>query len=94
VRPNPYLAVTLGGLDLHFCGIDGFSPEVSYGSNIALVNPANHPGTAQTGSSGGFTVVDPGGNWIRVTTDREESGSTGELVHSPATLARDSPGAP
>jgi hypothetical protein len=95
-RPNPYLCVTRGGLDLHFSGIEGFDPAQSTGSAIVLVSDSGalfadfaeglrglfgklplegiprvtRPRRKQ-GTSGGFTVVDPGGNWLRVTSMSE-----------------------
>ena len=31
-RPNPYLALSREGIDLHYFGMDGFRPEDSYGT--------------------------------------------------------------
>lgn len=90
-RPNPYLCVQRGGLDLHFFGVASFDPESSMGSAILQVADAGalfdefaeglrawlgrlpltgvpritRPRRKQ-GTAGGFTVVDPGGNWLRV----------------------------
>jgi hypothetical protein len=92
-RPNPYVALRLAEIQLHFFGLPEFDPERSYGSCIL-----NVPDTAalfdqfaaglraahgklpltgipritrprrrkNTGDAAGFTVVDPGGNWIRI----------------------------
>jgi catechol 2,3-dioxygenase-like lactoylglutathione lyase family enzyme len=90
-RPNPYLCVQRGGLDLHFFGVAAVDPESSMGSAILQVADAGalfdefaaglrawlgrlpltgipritRPRRMQ-GTAGGFTVVDPGGNWLRV----------------------------
>ena len=37
VRPNPYLALSGHGLDLHYFGMDDFAAEDSYGSCVVLV---------------------------------------------------------
>lgn len=37
LRPNPYLALRRGGVELHYFGMDGFKPEDSYGSCLVLV---------------------------------------------------------
>jgi catechol 2,3-dioxygenase-like lactoylglutathione lyase family enzyme len=90
-RPNPYAVVAREDLHLHICGIDGFDPELSYGSAIVVVpdpdalyaafaaglraaygrlpsagiprllRPRKKQGTVR-----GFSVVDPGGNWLRI----------------------------
>jgi hypothetical protein len=90
-RPNPYLAVRRGGLDLHFFGVAEFDPEQSMGSVILLVEDVAATWDAfaaglrerfgrlpvrglpritrprrKQGAVGGFSVVDPGGNWLRV----------------------------
>ncbi len=36
-RPNPYAVVARQDINIHLFGIDGFAPEVSYGSVILLV---------------------------------------------------------
>ena len=91
VRPNPYLALRRGEVDLHFGGIDGFDPATSYASVILVVPdtgvifdqfaaglrrefgrlpisgiPRITRPRRKQGTSFGFTVVDPGGNWIRI----------------------------
>ena len=95
-RPNPYLCVQRGGLDLHFFEVEGFVPALSMGSAIVLVPDATALFTdfatrlrrtfgrlpltgipritrprRKQGTAGGFTVVDPGGNWLRVSSIRE-----------------------
>ncbi|QJY48680.1 hypothetical protein [Pseudonocardia broussonetiae] len=90
-RPNPYLCVVRGGIDLHFFAVDGFDPAGSMGSALLLVDDtgalfdafADGLRTAfgrlpvagipritrprrRQGTAAGFTVVDPGGNWLRV----------------------------
>jgi hypothetical protein len=37
LRPNPYLALQRGGIELHYFGMQGFKPEDSYGSCLVLV---------------------------------------------------------
>lgn len=37
-RPNPYLAMQRGSLDLHFFALEGFDPETSMGTAIVLVH--------------------------------------------------------
>ncbi|MFC0627550.1 bleomycin resistance protein [Kribbella deserti] len=95
-RPNPYLCLRRGGIDLHFAGIAEFDPESSLG-NVLVVVPdigalydefaaglraaygklpmsglprITRPRRKQ-GTTGGFSVVDPGGNWLRVTSAGE-----------------------
>src|SRR5258708_25067097 len=38
VRPNPYVIVRLGDIELHFFGLDDFEPEKSLGSCIVQVD--------------------------------------------------------
>ena len=90
-RPNPYLCLNRGGIDLHFFGLADFDPANSLG-NVGVLVPdtgalydefaaglraaygklpmagiprITRPRRKQ-GTSGGFTVVDPGGNWLRI----------------------------
>jgi hypothetical protein len=42
MRPNPYLALSREGIDLHYFGMDGFRPEDSYGSCLIVV-PGTQP---------------------------------------------------
>lgn len=92
-KPNPYLAMRRGDIDLGFFGMPGFNPADSYGSCIITV-----PDTAELHRAfadglrslygkvplagiprmtrprprrnaeglAGFSVVDPGGNWLRI----------------------------
>lgn len=107
-RPNPYMAIQRGGLDLHFFALEGLDPEASMGSAIVLVRdpgalfdafagglrsafgklpitgiPRITRPRRKQGMAGGFTVVDPGGNWLRVSSLSEDSEtpteSTGRL---------------
>lgn len=96
-RPNPYLCVQRGGLDLHFFAVDGFRPEESMGSAIVLVPdtgrlfdefaaglrhrygklpvdgiPRITRPRRKQGTAGGFSVVDPGGNWLRISATADE----------------------
>jgi catechol 2,3-dioxygenase-like lactoylglutathione lyase family enzyme len=91
-RPNPYVIVRRGGIELHFAAIPGFVPEDSYGSCIVAVDDTAAVFAAfaaglraahgrlplsgiprltrprkrsNSGRSPGFSVIDPGGNWIR-----------------------------
>jgi len=93
-RPNPYLCVQRGGLDLHFFALSGFDPEASMGSVIVLlpdsgvlfdefaaglravfgalpIKGITRPRRKQ-GTAGGFTVVDPGGNWLRISSEADD----------------------
>lgn len=92
-RPNPYVAVRRGGVELHFAGISGFDPEQSYGSCVIGVEDTaevfeefaagmravhgklllsgipriTRPRRRKNiGNASGFSVIDPGGNWIRI----------------------------
>lgn len=38
LRPNPYVALRRGGVDLHYFGLDGLAPEDSYSTCIVLVD--------------------------------------------------------
>lgn len=94
LRPNPYLALQRGGIELHYFGIQGFKPEDSYGSCLVLVDDTEPlfeefasglraqfgklPLTGfpritrprrrkNAGMLSGFSLIDPSGNWIRVT---------------------------
>lgn len=91
VRPNPYLCLQRGAIDLHFFGVEGFDPENSMGRILWLVDdtgalfdalaaglreaygrlplagiPRITRPRRRQGTSAGFTVVDPGGNWLRI----------------------------
>ncbi|UKJ65807.1 hypothetical protein H1Q78_06960 [Cellulosimicrobium cellulans] len=37
LRPNPYLAVRRGGVDIHYFGLDGLEPQDSYSTCIVVV---------------------------------------------------------
>lgn len=95
-KPNPYLAMRRGDINLGFFGMPGFNPADSYGSCIITV-----PDTAELHRAfadglrilygkvplagiprmtrprprrnaeglAGFSVVDPGGNWLRIYPD-------------------------
>jgi catechol 2,3-dioxygenase-like lactoylglutathione lyase family enzyme len=92
-RPNPYVALARGGIDLHYFGMDGVDPEQSY-STCGIVVPdtaalyqlftdglrARYGRVPVTGlpritrprrrannaGLSGFSLVDPAGNWVRV----------------------------
>ncbi|MET3975621.1 hypothetical protein [Cellulosimicrobium sp. BE325] len=38
LRPNPYLAVRRGGVDIHYFGLDGLAPQDSYSTCIVVVD--------------------------------------------------------
>ena len=106
-RPNPYLCLRRGGIDLHFFAVEGFDPAESMGSVLLLVPDSGalfdafadglraaygklpvagipritRPRRKQ-GTVGGFTVVDPGGNWLRISklgeTEDEDSAEKAE----------------
>ncbi|ACZ31109.1 conserved hypothetical protein [Xylanimonas cellulosilytica DSM 15894] len=93
VRPNPYVSVALGAIDLHYYGLDEWDPEQSH-STCAIVVPDTRPlfelfqtglrarygkvpvtgfpritrprERANNGGLSGFSVIDPAGNWVRV----------------------------
>ena len=90
-RPNPYAAITRGGIDIHLFEIDGFVPENSYASILILTTdteelfasfaeglrtglgrlpisgiPRITRPRKKQGTAGGFSIIDPGGNWLRV----------------------------
>jgi catechol 2,3-dioxygenase-like lactoylglutathione lyase family enzyme len=107
VRPNPYLCLRRGGIDLHFSGVEAFDPAHSLGNVIVVVPDAGalydafaaglravygklpvagipritRPRRKQ-GTVAGFSVVDPGGNWLRVSSsgdDEEDAAPVGHL---------------
>lgn len=105
-RPNPYLALRRGALQLHFFGIEGFDPEQSYGTCGVFVSDTEEIYTefaagmraaygkilvagiprmtrprkrANVGGVSGFSVIDPGGNWVRFF---PHSGDRAEPDHS------------
>ena len=92
-KPNPYLAMRRGDIDLGFFGMPGFNPADSYGSCIITVPDTSELHRAfadglrslygkvplagiprmtrprpRRNAEGlaGFSVVDPGGNWLRI----------------------------
>lgn len=92
-RPNPYVALKRGGIDLHYFGMPGVAPEDSYSTCMILVPDTGAlydlftsglrslygkvPVTgfpritrprkrANNAGLSGFSVVDPAGNWVRV----------------------------
>ena len=97
-RPNPYVCLKRGALDLHFFGLAQLDPEASLGNVLVLVPDAGVlfdefaaglrarygrlPTTGmpritrprrKQGIPGGFSVVDPGGNWLRVSSTGEQA---------------------
>ena len=109
-RPNPYLCLKRGELDIHFASVASFEPEKSLGSILILVPdteviyaefaaglrerfgklpvagiPRITRPRRKQGAGGGFAVVDPGGNWLRITSTQDEpevqpSGSLGRVM--------------
>jgi catechol 2,3-dioxygenase-like lactoylglutathione lyase family enzyme len=93
IRPNPYLALRRNAIDLHYYGMDGFTPDQSH-STCSIVVPDTAPlyelftaglkarygripmrgvpritrprHRANNAGLSGFSLVDPAGNWIRV----------------------------
>jgi catechol 2,3-dioxygenase-like lactoylglutathione lyase family enzyme len=93
LRPNPYVALRRGGIDLHYFGMPGVAPEDSYSTCMILVpetaelydlftaglraRSGKVPLTgvpritrprkrANNAGLSGFSVIDPAGNWVRV----------------------------
>ncbi|MHA7133221.1 VOC family protein [Oerskovia turbata] len=116
-RPNPYLALRRGGIDLHYFEIEGFRPEDSYGSCLVVVDDTEplyeawaaglresfgklplsgfpritRPRRrANAGDLSGFSLVDPSGNWIRVSRRAQATAPTSGLAE--AELVQDPPG--
>lgn len=110
-RPNPYLCLNRGGLDLHFFALDTFDPEQSLGSVIVLVPdtvalfdafatglraaygklpvagiPRITRPRRKQGTAGGFTVVDPGGNWLRISSAGPETEEPSDSPLEPTML--------
>ncbi len=93
-RPNPYVALELGGIALHYYGMPDWDPEQSH-STCAVAVPDTEPlydlfaaglrerfgrlpvsgfpritrprRRANNAGLSGFSLVDPAGNWVRVT---------------------------
>lgn len=116
-RPNPYLCLNRGDLDIHFAAVGGYEPENSLGSIIILTPDSGelfdhfaaglkkHYGKLpvsgipritrprrKQGTAGGFTVVDPGGNWLRISasTADPDTATTGALERVLLNAARQS----
>lgn len=93
-RPNPYVALRRGGIELHYYGMPGWDPGQSHStcvvavSDTAPVHEAFAAGLralhgrlpvagaprvtrprrrANNQGLSGFSLVDPAGNWVRVT---------------------------
>lgn len=92
-RPNPYVALRRGRIDLHYYGMPDWNPEDSH-STCAVVVPDTEPvhaafaaglrtrygrvpmsgvprmtrprPRANNGGLSGFSLIDPAGNWVRV----------------------------
>ncbi len=110
-RPNPYLALGRGRIDLHYYGMPDWDPELSH-STCAIAVPDTEPlfeafaaglrarygrlpmtglpritrprRRANNAGLSGFSLVDPAGNWVRVT---RAPGSGAEQVASTASGA-------
>lgn len=93
-RPNPYLALELGGIALHYYGMPEWDPELSHSTCAVAVSDTEPvyalfaaglrerygrvPVTgrpritrprrrANNAGLSGFSLIDPAGNWVRVT---------------------------
>lgn len=93
LRPNPYVSLALGGINLHYYGMPDWEPELSH-STCVIVVPDTQPvhaafsaglrqlfgrvpvtgfprmtrprPRANNGGLSGFSLIDPAGNWVRV----------------------------
>lgn len=101
-RPNPYVALRRGGMEIHYYGLDGHSPETSHSTCVIVVDdtaavfeafahglrslygrlpltgvPRITRPRARANNDGlsGFSLVDPAGNWVRVTNRPPSGGS-------------------
>ncbi|MEW9871889.1 hypothetical protein [Arthrobacter sp. HS15c] len=99
-KPNPYLAMRRGDINLGFFGMPGFNPADSYGSCIitapdtaelhhaftdglrslygkvplAGIPRMTRPRPRRNAEGlAGFSVVDPGGNWLRIYPEAAEA---------------------
>jgi hypothetical protein len=120
-RPNPYVALGRGGLDLHYYGMPGWDPGLSH-STCAVVVADTAPvyerfaaglrgrygrlplsGTpritrprrrANNAGLAGFSLVDPAGNWVRISrapdtrVDAGAGGTTSWVSQGGGRLAR------
>ncbi|WP_210418397.1 hypothetical protein [Agromyces intestinalis] len=105
LRPNPYVALRAGAIDLHYYGMPGWDPEASH-STCAIAVPDPRPlherfreglrarygriplsgfpritrprERANNGGLSGFSLIDPAGNWIRVTRAAESPVRAGD----------------
>jgi catechol 2,3-dioxygenase-like lactoylglutathione lyase family enzyme len=66
VRPNPYAVVVLDDIQIHLFGMEGFNPAESYGKLPVAGIPRITRPRKKYGTVRGFSVVDPGGNWLRI----------------------------
>ncbi|HYI57934.1 MAG TPA: VOC family protein [Microlunatus sp.] len=111
-RPNPYLALSRGGLVLHYYGMPDWDPESSHSTCVVRVTDTgpvfelfaaglrkrfgrlpmsglpritrprkrvNNQGLA------GFSLVDPAGNWVRVS---RSAGPAADTADAPSRLSR------
>jgi hypothetical protein len=105
VRPNPYVALRRGGIDLHYYGMPGWNPDESHSTcsvvvaDTAPVHEAFAAGLrglygrlqlagvprvtrprrrANNAGLSGFSLVDPAGNWVRVSRAPESPVRAGE----------------
>jgi hypothetical protein len=105
VRPNPYVALRRGGIDLHYYGMPEWDPDKSHSTcsvvvaDTAPVYEAFADGLrglygrlplagaprvtrprrrANNAGVSGFSLVDPAGNWVRVTRAPESPVRAGE----------------
>lgn len=118
LRPNPYVALRLGAIDLHYYGMPAWDPEQSH-STCSIVVTSTEPlhaafttglrnlygkvplsGTpritrprrrANNAGLSGFSLVDPAGNWVRVS-HRPDPAGPGVQAGEDATVAWTSAG--
>ena len=102
-RPNPYVALQRGDINLHFFGMPRFDPAQSYGSCLVIVEDIQElyeafaqgmraefgkvlvsgiPRMTRPRPGRGFSVVDPGGNWIRIVRAEEEEEPQSKLAQA------------
>jgi hypothetical protein len=88
-RPNPYVALRREDLNLHFFGMDDYDPAQSYSTCLVVVADTGELFEAFAADRyTGFTVVDPGGNWIRINKATTEPEARTALARAMENAAR------